>query len=108
MSNVLGPSVLYRGYSTPDPNNTYGTFQANTAITVTFEQPVNRLLIYGVGANPIYVKFGGEAASQANFDVVIPAGAGLSAGLNITEVSLYCDSAVPYFCGGFREQNTEV
>jgi hypothetical protein len=106
MGEILNAGMQWRGYNTPDPNNSYATTTAAQALTQAFTQTVNRVVVYHMGLVPLYVKFGGTAAAVDNYDVVLPPLAGMAGGLNTNAVSIYSADAVQVYIGGFREDNT--
>lgn len=108
MGEILNSGMMWRGYNTPDPNNSYFTTKAATALTQAFSQTVNRIIVYHQGSVPLYVKFGGEDASETNYDVVLPPTMGVAGGLNTNAVSVYSADAVIAYIGGFREDNTNI
>jgi len=109
MGEILNSGMMWRGYNTPDPNNSYFTTTAGQALTLGFTQAVNRVLIYNQGPVPMYVKFEtNTAASPTNYDVVIPPYMGFAGGLNTGPVSVYTSEAVTCYIGGFREDNTSI
>lgn len=108
MGEILNSGMVWRGYNTSDPNNSYFTTTAATALTQPFTQAVNRVIVYNQGGNRMYVKFGGTDASPTNYDVVLPPLMGLAGGMNTTAVSVYTSGATAGYLGGFREDNTAV
>lgn len=108
MGEILNSGMMWRGYNTPDPNNSYFTTTAATALTLTFTQTVNRIIVYNRGPVSMNIKFGGVAASASSYDIVLPPGSGMAGGLNTTAVSVYSADAVECYIGGFREDNTGV
>ncbi len=106
MGEILNAGMQWRGYNTPDPNNSYTTTTAGEALTQAFTQTVNRVVVYNQGAVPLYVKFGGTAAAEDNYDVVLPPLTGIAGGLNTNAVSVYSASDAQVYLGGFREDNT--
>lgn len=108
MAGILEPAMMWRGYNTMDPNNSYFTTNPGVATTLTFTAPVNRIVVYNQGSVPMNVKFGGEAASATNYDLVLPPLMGMSAGLNFMTVSVYSADAVVCYIGGLREDNTAI
>ncbi|POB11426.1 hypothetical protein [Sulfobacillus sp. hq2] len=108
MAGILEPAMMWRGYNTMDPNNSYFTTTAGEATTLTFTAPVNRIVIYNEGTVPMNVKFGGQDASATNYDIVLPPHTGMTAGLNFMQVSVYSADAVNCYIGGIREDNTAI
>ncbi|NMP24050.1 hypothetical protein [Sulfobacillus harzensis] len=108
MGEILNSGMMWRGYNYPDPNNSYFTTTAGQALTQDFTQAVNRVVVYHDGSVPLYVKFGGVAASETSYDVVLPPRMGIAGGLNTTAVSVYSADAVTCYIGGFREDNTSI
>ncbi|AEJ41346.1 hypothetical protein TPY_3194 [Sulfobacillus acidophilus TPY] len=108
MGEILNSGMMWRGYNTADPNNSYATTTAGTALTQGFTQYVNRVIVYNLGPVPLYVKFGGVAASNTSYDIVLPPRTGFAGGLNTNAVSVYSADAVTVYIGGFREDNTSI
>lgn len=108
MGEILNSGMLWRGYNTPDPNNSYFTTTAGQATTQPFTQTVNRVVVYHTGPVPLYVKFGGTAASDTSYDVVLPPLTGFAGGINTNAVSVWSNDAVTAYIGGFREDNTSI
>lgn len=105
VGNLLNPEMAWRGYNHPDPKNTYEVTTAGEALTVAFTQAVNRIIVFNSSARILYVKFGGVAASDTEYDQVLPPLMGMAAGINTTAISVYSAYAVQVFIGGYGEDN---
>lgn len=108
MGEILNAGMQWRGYNTPDPNNSYVNLTGNAALTQTFTQTVNRVVIHWDGTALLYVKFGGTAAAADNYDLVIPSAMGFAGGINTNAVSVFTTYGAVCYIGGFREDNTGI
>ena len=109
MAGILQGSMVWRGYNIPDPNNSFFTTTAGRATTIKFTLPSNRVLVYNLGQDFMYVKFNGDTASTTSYDVVLPPYTGLAIPYNGAYVSVYTNTyADTCYIGGLREDNTAL
>ncbi|PSR21089.1 MAG: hypothetical protein C7B43_21505 [Sulfobacillus benefaciens] len=108
MAGILESAMLWRGYNTLDPNNSYYTLAGNgNGAGLTFTQPVNRVMVTNYGNVAINVKFG-ESASNTNYDIVLTPKMGLAISANFAQIGLWAPENVVVGVYGLREDNTAI